>query len=98
DLVALLDVLGERQAILVGQSMGGNIAQELLFLYPERVLGLIALDCTCNTLKLSAFERALLWLARPLFHLYPYELLKQQATRQSAIRPGVRQYVYQAVS
>jgi len=98
DLVALLDVLGERQAILVGQSMGGNIAQEMLFLHPERVLALVALDCTCNTLELSALERALLWLARPLFHLYPYELLKKQSARQSAVKPEVRQYLYQAMS
>lgn len=98
DLVALLDLLGEHQAILVGQSMGGNIAQEMLFLYPERVSALVALNCTCNTLELSALERALLKLARPLFHLYPYELLKQQAARQSAAKAEVRQYLYQAMS
>lgn len=98
DLVALLDLLGEHQAILVGQSMGGNIAQEMLFLYPERVSALVALDCTCNTLELSALERALLKLARALFHLYPYELLKQQSSRQSAVKPEVRQYLYQAMS
>ncbi len=98
DLVALLDVLGEQQAILVGQSMGGNIAQEMLFLHPERVIALVALDSTCNTLKLSALERALLRLARPLFHLYPYELLKKQSAQQSAVKPEVRQYVYEAMS
>lgn len=98
DLVALLDVLGVRQAILIGQSMGGNIAQEMVFLHPERVIALAALDCTCNTLKLSAIERAQLWLARPLFHLYPYELLKKQSARQSALKPEVRQYLYAAMS
>ncbi len=70
----------------------------MLFLHPERVIALVALDSTCNTLKLSALERALLRLARPLFHLYPYELLKKQSAQQSAVKPEVRQYVYEAMS
>jgi 3-oxoadipate enol-lactonase len=98
DLVALLDVVGDRQAILVGQSMGGNIAQEMVFLHPERVIALVAFDCTCNTIKLLAIERAMLRLARPLFQLYPYELLKKQSAQQSAVKPEVRQYLYKAMS
>ena len=98
DLVALLDILGYRQAILVGQSMGGNIAQEMVFLHPERVISLVDIDSTCNTLKLSAVERAMLRLARPLFHLYPYELLKKHSAQQSSIKPEVRQYLYEAMS
>lgn len=98
DLVALLDTLGYRQAILVGQSMGGNIAQEVIFHHPERVTALVAIDCTCNTLKLSAFERAMLGIATPIFRLYPYELLKQQSARESAVTPEVRRYIYDAMS
>src|SRR5579859_4588649 len=43
DLLAILDQLGEQEVSLVGQSMGGNIAQELLFLHPERVKALVAM-------------------------------------------------------
>ncbi len=98
DLVALLDRLGYQQAILVGQSMGGNMAQEMIFLHPERVTALIDIDSTCNTLKLSTSERAMLRLARPLFYLYPYESLKKQSAQQSAVKPEVRQYLYEAMS
>jgi pimeloyl-ACP methyl ester carboxylesterase len=98
DLVALLDVVGYQQAILVGQSMGGNIAQEMVFLHPQRVVALVDIDSTCNTLKLSSVERAMLWLAKPLFHLYPHELLKKQSAQQSTVKPEVRQYLYEAMS
>ena len=37
----LLDVLGIEQAIMVGHSLGGGIALEFAYLFPERVLGLV---------------------------------------------------------
>ena len=44
DLAALLDVLGEPRATLVGLSMGGYVAFEFFRRYPERVAALILMD------------------------------------------------------
>ena len=43
DLLAIVDLLGYRQACFVGQSLGSSITQELAFLYPERVTALVVI-------------------------------------------------------
>jgi pimeloyl-ACP methyl ester carboxylesterase len=98
DLIALLDHVGSEQAILIGQSIGGNVTQELIFSYPERAKALVMIDCTCNTLSLSVFERLLLLSAPLLLRLYPYETLKRQSAKASSTKPEVREYLYQAFS
>ena len=47
DAANLLDALGIQKAHIVGISMGGMIAQELVLNYPQRVLGLV-LGCTTS--------------------------------------------------
>src|SRR5688572_23539635 len=55
DLLALLDHVGAGQTpiIALGQSMGGNVAQELAFRHPVRVRALVLIGCACNTWPLS---------------------------------------------
>ena len=96
DLLAILDQLGAQEVSLVGQSMGGNIAQELLFLYPERVKALVALDCACNTFKLSPLEKYALAITPALLRLYPYDLLLHQAAERSATTSEAQHYIYEA--
>jgi pimeloyl-ACP methyl ester carboxylesterase len=86
DLVAILDGLGERKVALVGQSIGGNISQEVLFRWPERVSTAVLLGCTCSTIGPSAMERWLLSLTPALIGLYPAETLKKELGRKSAIK------------
>ena len=56
DLLAVLDELRVGQATFIGVSIGGTIAQEVLFRHPERVQALIAVDTGCITVKASALE------------------------------------------
>src|SRR5690606_6803129 len=57
DLVAVFDAEQVAEAIVGGHSMGGNLAQELVRLHPQRVRALVLADCACNTAPLSLAER-----------------------------------------
>ncbi len=97
DLLAMLDMLGVRQTMLFGHSMGGNIHQEFVFLHPERVKALVMLGCTCNTCRLSTFETIELRVGLELLGLYPWNLLVSQMAQVSSIKPEVRAYLSQAL-
>jgi 3-oxoadipate enol-lactonase len=79
DLLALLDELKISQAIFLGHSMGGNLHQEFVFHHPERVKAMVFLGCTWNFQKLSSFEKFSLRLVKPLYDLYPHQLLIDQS-------------------
>ena len=46
DLLALADELGWESFVLLGHSMGGMVAQQLLLARPERISGLVLMDTT----------------------------------------------------
>ncbi|MDI1443381.1 alpha/beta fold hydrolase [Polyangium sp. 6x1] len=97
DLVALLDTVGAPPAVHVGQSMGGNLVQELVRRHPDRVRALVLVDCACNTAELSWMERLGLWLAPAMLWLYPYgALLRHSAQSVSAVE-SVRVYCEEAM-
>lgn len=90
DALALLDSVGSKTAILLGQSMGGNLSQEVVFRHPQRVTALVLIDCTDNFQKLTALEKLSLATAGPLFALYPFKTLKRQSANASAYTPLAR--------
>jgi pimeloyl-ACP methyl ester carboxylesterase len=98
DLLAILDELGVRQAIFAGQSMGGNISQEVVFLHPERVKALVLIDCACNTFQLSGLEKWILTVTPALLKLYPEGMLKNQSVKASAVKPDVQAYLAEVFS
>jgi pimeloyl-ACP methyl ester carboxylesterase len=83
DLRALLDALDLPHAILVGHSMGGNLHQEFVFCYPERVQAMVCLGCTWNFQKLSRWEAWLVGIAGPLLSAYPHRMLREQSLRMT---------------
>ncbi len=97
DLMAILDEIGCAQAIFAGQSMGGNVSQEVVRLHPERVKSLVLIDCVCNMASLSAFERFAVKLTPVMLKLYPYDTLLRQSAKAAARKPAVQQYVYEAM-
>lgn len=98
DLLALLDVLGATSAVLIGQSMGGNISQEVAYRQPGRVTALVLVGCACNTWPLTRFERWLGNLAIGLVGLYPERVLNRSTAKRSSVVPSVREYIEHTVS
>jgi pimeloyl-ACP methyl ester carboxylesterase len=82
------------RAILIGQSMGGNLAQEVAYNSHELVEKLILIDRAKNTGKLTSMEKMTLKFSRSMFACYPWEMLKKQMAKASADNGFVRDYLY----
>jgi 3-oxoadipate enol-lactonase len=98
DLLAILDGIGAREAIFVGQSMGGNISQELARHHPARVRALVLVDCACNTAPLGWLEKFAVRITPAMLALYPHKTLISQSANASALRPEVRAYLIETMS
>ncbi len=97
DLKALLDAIGCERAVIGGQSMGGNVAQEFVRRHPERTRALLLIDCACNTASLSTLEKVALKLTPGLLKLYPFEQMLKDSAKASALTPAARDYVAEAM-
>jgi 3-oxoadipate enol-lactonase len=98
DLLAILDRLGTTEAFLVGQSLGGNVAQELVFRHPERVTALVVIGCTCNTILPSKLGLLALKASPLAFRLWPYGDLKRRTAMAVSARPDVQRYAREAIA
>ncbi|NKY52248.1 alpha/beta fold hydrolase [Nocardia vermiculata] len=87
DLAALLDECGVDEAVLMGHSLGGNLAQAFARAHVERVRGLIVMGSTWNTGPLSRFERFALRSAAPAMAVVPAGMLPGWMARASALSP-----------
>jgi len=87
DIGALLDALPFDRPVLIGHSLGGNLAQAFVRDHPERVGGLICVDSTWNAGPLSGGERFALRLAAPLLGLVPKSRLPRMMARASVEMP-----------
>lgn len=79
DLRALLVEVGARRLTVVGQSMGGNLAQSYLDAYPGEVERLVLIDCTANHGALSFVEKYALRSTRAVLRMYPWRLTVSQS-------------------
>ena len=93
DLNSLLSIEKIEKCILVGQSMGGNLAQEYAFQFENKIEGLILIDCTKNIQKLSFVERILWATARPIFAMYPWSSLINAMAKACSVKPDVQEYL-----
>ena len=98
DLLALIQAAGYAQAALVGQSMGGYIAQELMFRRPECALVFVSIGSTSITMPYPLGDRLALALTGPTLRVMPYGYFKRLTARTVAITPAVQAYAYEALS
>lgn len=93
DCKKIYEIYNIKKAILIGQSMGGNLAQEIAYNYPELVEKLVLIDCTKNTGKLTFMEKCLLKSSRFIFNCYPWKTLIRQSANACANEDYVKKYV-----
>lgn len=98
DLIAILDAEQIPDAVWIGQSMGGNLAQVVVRRFFERARAVVLVDCACNSAPLSALERFGVWAAPAIMKLYPRKMLLEQSARSISKRPEVRAYCLEAMS
>lgn len=98
DLLAILDLIKVDQASFVGHSMGGNIHQELVFRFPERVKSLVMVGCTWNFQKLTRFEEISVKVGVPMLGWYPYDTLIKQMAEVSVTSKRDQDYLVDAFS
>jgi pimeloyl-ACP methyl ester carboxylesterase len=92
DLLALLAHLRIERAVLVGQSLGGNLSQAVVRRHPELALGLGVIGSAWNTGPLSRLERTLVSSAAPALRLVPAQRLPRFMAEASAVTAGGRAY------
>lgn len=97
DLEAVLDAARLERVVVMGQSMGGNLAQALVRRAPARVKAMILVDCACNSAPLTWAERLGLRLAPAMLALSPYDLLLRYSARSISRDPAVQAYCLAAM-
>lgn len=98
DLLAILDQLGIVGPICVGgQSLGGYVAQELVYREPERVAAAAIIGSTCITMPIPWWERWALRSSPWWFVPWPWSHLTRTVATTTALGPEVRAYAEEAI-
>jgi len=93
DCRKLYEVLNISCATIIGQSMGGNLAQEMAYHYSEAVEKLVLIGCTKNTGVLTVLEKLALKFSKTIITCYPWDLLIRQIADACGNKEHVKQYV-----
>jgi 3-oxoadipate enol-lactonase len=92
DLIAILDHLNVKQAVLVGQSMGGYVAQEVYFRHSERVAAMVIIGAVNIAFAYSKTDVWMVKLSLPLLNVWPYNNLARTIAKSISIKPDVQTY------
>jgi 3-oxoadipate enol-lactonase len=93
DVLALLDEIDAERIALVGLSLGGNIAQEIVYRRPERVDALVVADATCNTAPRNPLQVPMTLSFLAAQTMTSRSRFLQRAAAATAQEEEVRQYV-----
>lgn len=101
DLFALLDEIGQAEpAVLVGQSLGGMIAQRATLTAPARVAGLVTIGSPCINPEDRRISRrmAAIWRVSGLVAgVLPASVIRCRLPEGTAVTAKAQQYVRSAV-
>ncbi|RDY27706.1 alpha/beta hydrolase [Romboutsia weinsteinii] len=93
DCKKIYEIYNIEKATIIGQSMGGNIAQEIAYYYPDLVDKIVLIDCSINTGKLTFIENYILKYSKFMFNCYPWDILVNQSARACSNKKEIRDYV-----
>jgi len=93
DCLELYKALGIEKAVLIGQSMGGQLAQEIAYYHPEMVERMVLIGCSRNTGKLTLMEKLTIPIGKLILYYFPWKMLTDQVARACGNREDVREYV-----
>ena len=93
DCRKIYEILGIEKAVIIAQSMGGNLAQEMAYHHPEIIEKMVLIGCTKNTGKLTRAEKLTLKLSKAVFACYPWGMLINQSANACGSKAHVKQYV-----
>jgi len=93
DLISLMNREGIVKASFVGQSMGGNIAQEITFYHSDKVEALIMVDCTCNTNSFSKVKRYVMNMVPFITYICPWKVAQGICFRSGAVKKETQEYL-----
>lgn len=97
DVLAICRKHNIDSAIFIGQSMGGNLCQDIAYYHPEKVKALVLIDCTRNTAPLTVAEKIGLWMSPLIFKVYPTNLLIRQSAKLCGNTAYTQNYVKRAM-
>ena len=87
DVLAVLDDLARPQAVLVGQSLGGLIAQKTAYIAPNRIQGLFTIGTPPLMLPYPNREILSLRMSLPMLKLWPWSHLVKTVAHGVAHTP-----------
>lgn len=96
DVVALLDQLDAGRVVLIGLSLGGNLAQEVVRRAPERVSAVVIADATCNSGARHPLATSLAVAALTAHAMLPDHHFARYAAQNIAVNPQVQRYALDA--
>ena len=96
DVLALLGVVPAGRVVLVGLSLGGNLAQEVVRRAPERVAAIVVADATCNTGARHPLATSMTVAALSAHAMLPGDHFARYAAQMVALNPQVQRYALDA--
>ena len=98
DVLALIDEAGADRFVVIGQSLGGYVAQDLVLRYPHRVIALGVIGSTATTTPISRLDAYLLRSSVTWFRFWPYKHLRKLMVTSLAHDEEVQAYAREAMN
>ena len=96
---SILDKYADERVVLIGQTLGGFLAQSFIKRYPDRVKGFVSIDSTpYGSVYYSKIDIWILKQVEWMAHLYPLRRMKKAMAKQVSATPKAYTNMMQMLS